>query len=368
VFRLGSRAPRARAMRHRRAAPGIMGRVSETVVIFGATGPLGSRVVRLAEADPQVGRVVVLPADARPGDVGAETSLKDLLAEADVVIHLGGQAEVGPDGLPVSTGATEDLASTRALLAAASSAAVDRLVLLSSAMVYGAWDNNPIPLTEDAPLRPNPDLRYASARAESERLAFEWRAGRASATLAVLRPTVTVAAESASWLAASPWSASALRALGQDRPSQFLHLDDLATAVDHARRHGLDGPFNVSPDGWLSAEALAELAGPVGRLHLPAGLKGRWVSFRSQIGTEGAPEGWPYTRHSWVVANDRLRSTGWAPEHRNDEVYVEADPGGPLASLSPRRRQELSLLGVAVVAVGVGLGVTAWLVRRHRRG
>jgi hypothetical protein len=175
-----------------------------------------------------------------------------------------------------------------------------------------------------------------------------------------------VAAESVEWLAASPWSAAALRALGNDRPSQFLHLDDLASAIDHARRERLDGPFNVAPDGWMSADMLRDLAGPVGRLHLPPGLTSRLTELRSDMGTSGRPDGWAYSRYPWVVANDRLRATGWEPKHRNEEVYVEADPGGPLASLSSRRRQELSLLVAGALVVGLAGGVVA-LVRRHRR-
>jgi nucleoside-diphosphate-sugar epimerase len=53
------------------------------------------------------------------------------------------------------------------VLDAASAAGVTHVVVLSTAMVYGAWGNNPVPLTEDAPLRPDPSLVYASARAES---------------------------------------------------------------------------------------------------------------------------------------------------------------------------------------------------------
>src|SRR4051794_14153036 len=41
------------------------------------------------------------------------------------------------------------------------------VVYVSSAMVYGAWPNNPVPLTEDAPMRPNPGFGYATAKAES---------------------------------------------------------------------------------------------------------------------------------------------------------------------------------------------------------
>jgi len=67
-----------------------------------------------------------------------------------------------------------------------------------------------------------------------------------------------------------------------------------------------------------------------------------------------------------VVANDRLRATGWQPRHRSEEAYVEADPGGPLATMSPRRRQELSLLAAVGVLVTAAAGI-AWAIRRHRR-
>ncbi len=335
-----------------------MAGMSETVVIVGGGAALGSRVAVLANADPDVEVVIRLDL--------TDEGLTETLRHADVVIHLGVADTIGPEGLPAGASPADDVAATRALLEAAAAGGVDRLVIVSSAMVYGAWANNPVPLTEEAPLRPDPGLAYAAGRAEMERLSLDWRDDRDTVTVAVLRPTVSVAAESAGWLASSPWSASALRALGGERPSQFLHLDDLASAVDHARRHRLDGPFNVSPDGWLPPDDLAELAGPVGRLHLPSGVKGRLVALRAEMGTSGPPEGWAYTRHPWVVANDRLKATGWAPRHRNEEVYVEADPGGPLASMSAGRRQELSL-ALAAGLVVAGVGALVWAVRRRGR-
>jgi hypothetical protein len=74
----------------------------------------------------------------------------------------------------------------------------------------------------------------------------------------------------------------------------------------------------------------------------------------------------PYTVHPWVVANDRLRSAGWTPENSNEETFVAGYPGGPLASLSSRRRQELALGVVGAVALGLVVAVVA-VVRRARR-
>jgi hypothetical protein len=70
--------------------------------------------------------------------------------------------------------------------------------------------------------------------------------------------------------------------------------------------------------------------------------------------------------YSWVVANDRLRATGWQPTHTNEMAFIDADPVGPLTGLDPRRRQLLSLGAIGLAAVGLAAGV-ALAVRRLRR-
>jgi len=357
------------------------------VIITGAAGPLGRRVVARAIADPDVDEVVAVdrPGTDLPTGTGitpvamqlTDPGVKPLCAGADAVVHLGGRdaddtADEGLDGTGSSFG---DVEGTRCLFDAAADAGVRTLVVLSSAMVYGAWPNNPVPLTEDAPLRPDPSLRFAIEKAEVERLAGEWRDHRdhrgtradPSATVAVLRPTIAVAGESATWLGRSPWSVTAVQLDDAEPPVQFVHLDDLAAAVDLARRQRLDGPFNVAPDGWIPAEQLRALSGPSARVHLPNALAERLASARFRFGLSDTPASvLPYTRCSWVVANDRLRHAGWEPTHTNEEAFVAADRGGPLASLNPKRRQMLSFAVVGAVTAGVIVGVIA-LVRRRRR-
>ena len=51
-----------------------------------------------------------------------------------------------------------------------SAAGVKKIVRPSSSAIYGAWANNPVPLTEDAPLRPSPSYLPAIVDAECERL------------------------------------------------------------------------------------------------------------------------------------------------------------------------------------------------------
>ena len=81
-------------------------------------------------------------------------------------------------------------------------AAPAHLVLVSSAMVYGAFANNPVPLTEDAILRPDVDFVYARQLASVEALVDRWRRAAPGRTVTVLRPVVAMAADGTSSLAA----------------------------------------------------------------------------------------------------------------------------------------------------------------------
>lgn len=346
---------------------------ADAVVLTGAAGSLGRRVLARLAADPAVRRIVAidlvepptLPARASFFAADLATSdIKPLVEGASAVVHLAfsAGAEVDEDGT-----ARANIEGTRRLLDAAGAVGVEHVVLVSSAAVYGAWPGNPVPLTEEAPVRPNPGAGYAVQKAEIERVGAEWRGTHPGTTVTVLRPAVAVAEGEHSWLARSLGLAGSVRAGADDPPMQLLHLDDLADAVEVARRRRLDGPFNVAPDGWLSGEDARALAGAPPRVRLPeqvvtafAGLLWRWKVGRMPPGMV------PYTMHPWAVANDRIKAAGWAPAHSNEETYVDATTGTPWSRLSPKRRQELALGASATVAVAVVAGSTL-AVRRFRR-
>jgi nucleoside-diphosphate-sugar epimerase len=344
----------------------------EVVVVTGAASVLGGRTIELVAADPAVRRIVAL--DRRPLSKPAPgvephvvdlavVDLKPLLEGATTVLHLA-QAS-GPEATDEHE--VGDGALARRVLDAASAVGVQHVVLLSSAIAYGAWANNPVPITEDAPLRPNPGVVAASEKADLERSAVEWRDGHPGATVAILRPTVTVAAEGNGWLAKALARSSALRISDDEPPGQFVDVGDLASAIDLARRARIDGPRNVAPDGWISGDTIRSLAGGAPRLRLPerlalrvAGVRWRWRLAPTP------PSLLPFTVHPWVIANDRLKADGWVPAATNEEAYVGAHRAGPWATLSPRRRQEVALGAAGAALVGGAAGVVALL--RRRRG
>lgn len=344
------------------------------VVVTGASTELGRRVCELAAADREVERVVAL--DSRrpaslPDGVEAQqvdlttADLETLFAGASVIVHL---SEPEPPGMGEAISApTGESRIARRVLDAASGVGATHVVVLSSALVYGAWANNPVPLTEDAPLRPNPGVAAASEKADVELAVADWREAHPEATAAVLRPTVTVSAAGNSWLAKALARSSSLPVVEDEPPAQFLDIADLATAVDLARRNRIDGPRNVAPDGWIDGETIGALAGGPPRVRLPERLALRIAGVRWRFGlSRTPPELLPYTVHPWVVANDRLKADGWEPASTNEEAYVGAHDAGPWATISPRRRQEIALGTAGALLVGGIAGVVA-LVRRRRR-
>ncbi len=256
---------------------------------------------------------------------------------------------------------------------------VTHVIVLSSATVYGAWPDNPMPLTEDAPVRPNPEAEFARDALQLERCALQWAGEREGVKVTIVRPTLVISPDhdrarstvtdraSGTWLERSLWHAPTAKFGDADPHGQFLARADLVEAIAHLIDHSDGGAYNVAPDGWLAVARQVELAGRGGRVRISERLARRVAVFRwvFQL-TSTPPDVLPYTMHSWVIANDRLTATGWEPASSNEETFVSATRAGWWASMHGRRRQEVAL-GILLGSLGVLAATTVALVRRTRR-
>ena len=351
--------------------------VSPTVAITGVSGALGRRLVSLL-AGRSDWRVVGLDPQPFPAGVSkpryftvhrvdvATTDLARLLAGADVLIHLA-------TGEPDSPTAVQDEARLiRRTLAAATSAGVKRLVVLSSAAVYGAWVDNPLPLTEEAKVRLRPGFRYADQKRALEAEVALWLADTPDARAVILRPAVMLGHPDArAWLAKAtrpPWAA---RLSHEIAPQQYVHIDDLAEAIRVAfealAADRISGIVNVAADGWLTPEDAQELFGPSARLPTDGPIGVRALGLVRRFVDGNRPEGVaPYLTYPWVVSNDRMRSLGWMPRSSNAEALVASKRPLPGSQFLARHRQEVTLAVVGTVGVG-GAGVALWFLRRRLR-
>ncbi len=326
------------------------------VVLTGAGGALGDRVVDRLHGLPDIDVVVVQPGATPDTAAGS----------CDVVVDLGSSDYDRRAARRESV--TEFAAGT---LATADRLGATHVVFVSSAMVYGARANNAIPLTEEATLRPDVEFVFARQLASAEELVEQWRRSDSVRAACVLRPAVSLAAGGDSRLASAIVSGFGRRLAEADPPSQYLHLDDLASAVVLAVRDRLDGVYNVAPDGWVAGDRVRALSGERPRLPLPERVSELVAGLRWRFQRGPIPPGLlPYTLDPWVVSNGRLRVAGWEPTVTNEQTYVESTEAPWWTVVSPKRRQELAL-GAGVAGAVILGGVVAMLIRRRvnrRRG
>ena len=209
----------------------------------------------------------------------------------------------------------------------------DSLVVVSSAMVYGAIANNPIPLTEEAVLRPDPTFVYARQLASAEALVEEWRTARPGRRTAVLRPAIPLAADGTSSLARALTAGLGHRFGEADPGAQFVHHDDVASAVALAVERRLDGIYNVAPDGSIPGDRVRALSGRRFRLPLPdadrrsasARCGGASSAARSRPGcgsyTRSPVDGRQRQAARRRVATDGLERAGLRRGHRGQVVF-----------------------------------------------
>lgn len=132
-----------------------------------------------------------------------------------------------------------------------------RVVLASTAAVYGARPTNPLPLTEDYWPRPNPECPYAVQKLRVERLCS------GSCPTLILRIGAVLGPH------ADPRVASSVRGyrlavpapMGKNAALQFLDEDDGAMALLLAGKSSTVGVLNIAPSDWLSPREVASVAG-----------------------------------------------------------------------------------------------------------
>ena len=351
-----------------------------TVAVTGVGGLLGRALVARLAADPN-GVTRVLGLDLHPVDLDAaghagpggieldvrtvdvrDAALVGLLDGVDVVVHLAFQMDPIRD-LELMRSINVD--GTMNVLAAARAAGVGRVIYLSSVVAYGAHPDNDLPLVETSPLRGTPGFTYAEHKREVEELLWLWHAAGDGPAVTVLRSAAVFGPGVQNFLT-RVLELPMLPDLPDAPPLQFVHVDDVVGAIVHALATPLDGAFNVAPDGWLDYAQVLALAGRRTIALDHARMTDLIVrAHRLGIG-ELEPGVVELFRHPWVLANDRLRATGWAPTRSNEETLLETVVEHErYVSLGRLRTRRSLVRGVGLAAGSALLAASAAALRRR---
>ncbi len=356
-----------------RIRSGRSNRDRPVVAVTGAAGGVGRALCAHLAASEDVRKVVAL--DERRGDVAGVTwrvldirdpILAERLAGVDVLAHL--DLDTDPDADPKARTA-RNVRGAQTVLTSAAAAGVRRVVLCTSAMVYGALPDNPVPLAEDAPLRAVEDSSLVGDLLEIERLAARAPRAHPGLTVAVARPATLVGPGVDTVLTRHFEAPRLLVVKGAEPRWQFCHVDDLVCALAYAVLEQVDGAFTVGCGGALDQRVVEERSG-LRRMELPAGLAFGAAERLHRIGVTPAPASeLAYVTYPWVVPSTALRAAGWTPTHTNESALAALleQVAGHHAALARRlgRKDAATTLGAA--GATVALVGTAALVRRARK-
>jgi UDP-glucose 4-epimerase len=218
-----------------------------------------------------------------------------------------------------------DVNGTQNVLEAASLVGTQQVLVTSSTTAYGAFPDNPIPLTEDDPVRGAPDFSYARDKAEADRLCQLWALQHPERTMTIVRPCIVFGGQVDNYILGL-WLKSPFRAdFGlPDPPFQFVHVDDLVEALIRLLDGRHRGVYNAAGDGYITFGEAADMIGlrpwrlPSYRLYKRfAGAL--WDTYMSDM----PPGQLEYIIHPWVASNQKLKdATGWIPRYTSRETFA----------------------------------------------
>jgi nucleoside-diphosphate-sugar epimerase len=344
------------------------------VAVTGAASGLGQALTIRLAASGRVGRVVAI--DGHRGDATGVTwrvvdvrdpAVAGRLSGVDVLVHL--DLDLAPDSDHRSRRAF-NVRGAQTVLTAAAAGRVGRVVLVTSAMVYGARPDNPVPLAESAPLGADSDGSVVGDLLEIEQLAQRSPQTNPGMAVTVVRPAALVG-EGVDTVVTRHFEAPRLLAVKGCAPRwQFCHVDDLVSALELAATGEVTGTFAVGCDGWLDQEQVQELSG-LRQIELPPGLTFGTVQRLHRAGIIPAPvTDLRFVVYPWVVDCLALRQAGWKPAFSNAEalqVLLEQRAGHHAVAGRRLDRKDATVAAGATVAV-IGTAAIVREVRRRRRG
>jgi nucleoside-diphosphate-sugar epimerase len=344
------------------------------VAVTGAAHDLGlALTARLAKSD-RFSRVVAI--DDHRGDLTGviwrvvdvrDPVLASRLAGIDVVVHT--DLDLAPDSDPRSRRA-HNVRGAQTVLTAAAAGGVSRMVLVTSAMVYGAHPDNPVPLAETAPLNAEPDGSVVGDFIEIEQLAERSPRSNPGMALTVVRPAALVG-HGIDTLVTRHFEAPRLLAVKGCAPRwQFCHVDDLVSAIELAAAGEVTGAFAVGCTGWLEQDQVEELSG-LRRIELPAGVTFATAQRLHRAGITPAPVAdLHYVVYPWVVDCRALREAGWQPSVSNtDALRALLDQRAGHHAVAGRRlaKKDATITAAGATVAVIGTAAIVRQVRKRRR-
>jgi UDP-glucose 4-epimerase len=336
-----------------------MGRV---VLVTGVSRFLGGRFAARLSTDPAIDRVIgvdVVPpthdlgdADFVRADIRNPVIAKVIeQAGVDTVVHMSVIATPTGAGGRVTMKEINVIGTMQLLAACQRAEGVRRLVVKSTAAVYGSSPRDPAVFTEDTGAKVLPRSGWGKDSVEVEGYVRGFSRRRPDVDVATLRlanfvgPGVRTPMTDYFRLPVLP------TVLGFDARLQFVHEDDGLEALRLATVGRATGVINVAGDGVLMLSQAARLAGRP-TVALPKPLAGRVGQLFRRAGlADFSPEQMAFLAFGRCLDTTRMRTVlGLRPHYTTREAFLDFLHGQRVSGpLTPERVEavEQALLSVA---------------------
>jgi UDP-glucose 4-epimerase len=308
---------------------------ARSVLVTGGSGFIGSRFVATLAADRgDVATLVSLdlrrvPEEERlPGVIYATGDIRgsevaELIAEhaVDTVVHLAAIVTPGKEASRELLHSI-DVGGTENVLAACLANGVRRLVVTSSGAAYGYYADNAEWLSEDDPIRGNPEFAYSDHKRLVEEMLARHREEHPELEQLIFRPGTILGANANNQITDLFEKPVVLGVRGSDTPFVFIWDEDVVACLVEGVRGGRAGIYNLAGDGVMT---LAEIASAIEKplLSIPAWLIQGLLAVLHPIGlSQYGPEQVDFLRYRPVLSNARLQSEfGYKPRKSTRECF-----------------------------------------------
>jgi UDP-glucose 4-epimerase len=305
-------------------------------LITGGSGYIGTRLVDVLARREDTEKIVIADVSPPRGAYRPKTEFERVDVRDRAAVH-GALKQGNPDVLvhlafilnPVHDEALMyevDVNGTHNVLEAAADVGIGQVLVTTSAVAYGAFPDNPNPITEDHPVRGVARFSYARDKTESDRIVQLWALQHPDVVTTIVRPCIVYGPNVNNYLVRL-WSKTpfSVDAGNLDSGTQFVHEDDVVEAISRLLLGRHAGQFNLAPDGLMTLRECAELLDlPVRKL--PVWLYRVLAKLTWRLRLSEAPPGLiDFALYPWVVSNEKLKQTlDWTPRYTTRESFETA--------------------------------------------
>ena len=215
-----------------------------------------------------------------------------------------------------------DVNGTKNVLEACLKSGVKQIIVTSSGAAYGYHADNPIPLTEDDPVRGNYEFAYAHHKRIVEELLATYREEHPELKQLIFRPG-TILGDNVSNQITDLFEMNPITALKRsDTPFVFIWDRDVVAAIIKGLIGDQSGIYNLAGDDYVTLPEIAKRMGHKIRRY-PKWLLSVVLYFLKLIGkTPYGPEQIRFIAYRPVLSNKKLKNEfGYTPQKTSEEVF-----------------------------------------------